>query len=417
MHHKTYLNIPKRKTERNLEEIVSMRVQFSPCGIGLGHVGRCLPIARKLEERGAQVLFSTYKDGTRYVQQERFQVVEVPPIEFVVKPDGTVDFKQSLVSIGPFLSSFTLLKQVEAEIDIMKAFKPDVVVSDSRASPLIAAKLLGIPDICILNQFQIIVPRRTRFLRLARLADAGTLAIIGKLWTSVKRVLIPDYPQPYTLSAGNLRIPNGYQKRVRLIGPIIPVRPNELPSQKQIRKKLGLSENKPVIFAPISGPVKERAYFTGVLRQIFREFPDDYQIVMSLGYPNASTEPIRKGNVIVYEWMPNRFEYLKACDLVVARAGHGTLAQSICYGKPIILVPTPSHTEQLNNAGRAVELGIAEMIEQDNLNKQTLLRAVQKLLRDKRFKDRMRQIQEEVIGLDGIETAVQNIMEVTEWGN
>lgn len=417
MHHKTYLNIPKRKTEGNLEEIVSMRVQFSPCGIGLGHVGRCLPIARKLEERGAQVLFSTYKDGTRYVQQERFQVVEVPPIEFVVKPDGTVDFKQSLVSIGPFLSSFTLLKQVEAEIDIMKAFKPDVVVSDSRASPLIAAKLLGIPDICILNQFQIIVPRRTRFLRLARLADAGTLAIIGKLWTSVKRVLIPDYPQPYTLSAGNLRIPNGYQKRVRLIGPIIPVRPSELPSQKRIRKKLGLSENKPVIFAPISGPVKERAYFTGVLRQIFKEFPDDYQIVMSLGYPNASTEPIRKGNVIVYEWMPNRFEYLKACDLVVARAGHGTLAQSICYGKPIILVPTPSHTEQLNNAGRAVELGIAEMIEQDNLNKQTLLRAVQKLLRDKRFKDRMRQIQEEVIGLDGIETAVQNIMEVTEWGN
>jgi len=394
-----------------------MRVQFAPCGIGLGHVGRCLPIARKLEERGAQVLFSTYKDGARYAQQERFQVVDVPPIEFVVKPDGTVDFKQSLASIGPFLSSFTLLKQVEAEIKIMKAFKPDVVVSDSRASPLVAAKLLGIPDICILNQFQIIVPRRTRFLRLAKLADAGTLAIIGKMWTSGKHVLIPDYPQPYTLSAGNLRIPNAYQKRVRLIGPIIRVRPNELPSQKQIRKKLGLSENKPVIFAPISGPVKERAYFTGVLRQIFGEFPDDYEIVMSLGYPNASTEPIRKGNVTVYKWMPNRFEYLKACDLVVARAGHGTLAQSICYGKPIILVPTPSHTEQLNNARRAVELGVAEMIEQDDLNKQTLLEAVEKLLKDERFKDRVKQIQEEVIKLDGVETAVQNIMEVTEWGN
>jgi len=195
------------------------------------------------------------------------------------------------------------------------------------------------------------------------------------------------------------------------------VRPNELPSQKQIRKKLGLSESKPVIFAPISGPVKERAYFTGVLRQIFGEFPDDYEIVMSLGYPNASTKPIRKGNVTVYKWLPNRFEYLKACDLVVARAGHGTLAQSICYGKPIILVPTPSHTEQLNNAGRAVELGIAEMIEQEDLNKQTLLVTVEKLLKDERFKDRIKQIQEEVIKLDGIETAVKNILEVTEWGN
>ena len=394
-----------------------MRVQFSPCGIGLGHAGRCLPIARKLEESGVQVLFSTYKDGTRYAQQEGFQVVEVPPIEFIVKPDGTVDFKRSLVNIGPFLSSFTLLKQVEAEINVMKAFKPDVVVSDSRASPLIAARLLGIPDICILNQFQIIVPRRTRFLRLARLADAGALAIIGKMWTSGKRVLIPDYPHPYTLSAGNLRIPNGYRKRVRLIGPIIPVRPDELPSKKEIRKKLGFSENKPVIFAPISGPVKERAYFTGVLRQIFREFPDDYQIVMSLGYPNASTKPIRNGSMTVYDWLPNRFEHLKACDLVVARAGHGTLTQSICYGKPMILVPTPSHTEQLNNAKRAAELGIVEIVEQDDLNKQTLLEAVQTLLKERRFEDRVGQIREDVIKLDGIETAIRNIMEVTEWGN
>ncbi|UCE29081.1 MAG: UDP-N-acetylglucosamine--N-acetylmuramyl-(pentapeptide) pyrophosphoryl-undecaprenol N-acetylglucosamine transferase [Candidatus Bathyarchaeota archaeon] len=380
-------------------------------------MGRCLPIAKRIEEREAQVLFSTYKEGYRYAQQEKLHVVKVPPIDFVVKPDGTVDFKQSLVNIGPFLSSFTLLKQVEAEIDIMKAFKPDVVVSDSRASPLIAARLLGIPHICILNQFQIIVPRRTRFLRLARLADAGTLAIIGKMWTSGKRVLIPDYPEPYTLSAGNLRIPKVYQKRVRLIGPIIPVRPDELPSQKQIRKKLGLDESKPVIFAPISGPVKERAYFTGALRKIFEDFPEDYQIVMSLGYPNGSTKPVRMGNVTVYKWMHNRFEHLKACDLVVARAGHGTLAQSICYGKPSVLIPTPSHTEQLNNARRAVELGITEMIVQDKLDKQKLLGAIQRLLKDKRFKDRIKQIQEEVMKLDGIETAVQNIMEATEWRN
>ncbi|UCG45693.1 MAG: hypothetical protein JSV58_02650 [Candidatus Bathyarchaeota archaeon] len=394
-----------------------MRVQFSPCGIGLGHAGRCLPIARKLEKNGVEVLFSTYKDGTRYIRQEGFPVVEVPPIEFVVKPDGTVDFKRSLVNIGPFLSSFTLLRQVEAEIDVMKAFKPNVVVSDSRASPLIAARLLGIPDICILNQFQIIVPRRTRFLRLARLTDAGTLAIIGKMWTSGKRVLIPDYPSPYTLSAGNLRIPNGYQKRVRLIGPIIPVRPDQLPSKKEIRKKLGFDERTPLIFAPVSGPVKERAYFTGILRRIFEEFPRNYQIVMSLGYPDASIKPIHNGNVTVYNWLPNRFEHLKACDLVVARAGHGTLTQSICYGKPMILVPTPSHTEQLNNAKRAADLGIVKIIEQDNLDKKGLLEAVESLLEDKQFEGRMGKIQADVLELDGIEAAIQNIMEVAELGN
>ncbi|KPV64679.1 MAG: undecaprenyldiphospho-muramoylpentapeptide beta-N- acetylglucosaminyltransferase [Candidatus Bathyarchaeota archaeon BA1] len=393
-----------------------MRVQLSPCGIGLGHVGRCIPIAKKLKERGAQVLFSTYRDGVRYAKQEGFSVVETPPIGFMVKPDGTVDFRQTMVNPGPFFASLTLLKQVDAEIQIMKAFEPDIVVSDTRISPLMAAKLLGIPEVCILNQFQIIVPRRRRYLRLARLADAGALALIGKIWTAGIHVLIPDFPPPYTLSIGNLRIPSSYQKRVKLIGPVLPTYPDELPSQNEVRKRLGLRKDEPVIFAPISGPAEERAYFTGVLRKIFREFPYHYQIVMSLGYPNSSTEPIQDGNLTVYKWMLNRFEYLKACDIVVARAGHGTLTQSICYGKPMILVPTPSHTEQLNNARKAAELGIAEVIEQDHLNKQTLLTAVRKFLGANQFQERIKQIQEDILKLNGLEAAIQTIMMVAEGG-
>ena len=388
-----------------------MRVQFSPCGIGLGHVGRCIPIAQRLEKNGAEVLFSTYKEGTQYLLHENLPVVKTPEIEFMVKPDGTVDFKRSIISVGPFFASFTLLKQVEAEIETMKAFKPDVVVSDSRVSPLVAARLLGIPDICILNQFQIIIPRKRRLLRLAKLVDAGALAVIGKVWTATKHLLIPDFPPPYTVSFRNLRIPNSYRRKVKHIGPILSVRPDELPSQGEIRRELGLNEDKPLIYAPISGPTKERAYFTGILRQIFKEIPGDYQIVMSLGYPNTSTEPVRNGNLTVYKWIPNRFEYLKACDLVIARAGHGTLTQSICYGKPLILVPTPSHTEQLNNAKRAVELGIAQMIEQKELNKERLLKTIQKTLGNTQFRERVEQIQREVLKLNGVTVAVKTITE------
>jgi len=394
-----------------------MRVQFSPCGIGLGHVGRCIPIAHRLEGNGAEVLFSTYKEGTQYLLQENLPVVEAPEIEFSVKPDGTVDFKRSIISVGPFFASFALLKQVEAEIETMKVFKPDLVVSDSRVSPLIAARLLGIPDICILNQFQIIIPRRRRLLRLAKLVDAGALAVIGKVWAATKRLLIPDFPPPYTVSFSNLRIPNSYRKKVTHIGPILPVHPDELPSQREIRAELDLNEDKPLIFAPISGPTKERAYFTGILRQIFKEISDDYQIVMSLGYPNTSTEPIRNGNLTVFKWISNRFKYLKACDLVIARAGHGTLTQSICYGKPLILVPTPSHTEQVNNAKRAVQLGIGKMIEQKDLNKETLLKTILELLKTTQSQERVKQIQREILGMNGVEVAVQAIMKVAEDGS
>ncbi len=388
-----------------------MRIQFCPSGLGLGHVGRCIPIARRLEREGAQVLFSTYLEGFRYVQQEDFPVVESPSIGVAVKPDGTIDFRQTTVKPGPFMAVFTFWKQVDAETKFMKAFEPDVVVSDSRASSLMAAKMLGIPKICILNQFQVIIPRRRRFLRLARIADAFTLTVIGKIWTSAIQALVPDFPPPYTISTRNLHIPRAYHKKIKFIGPILPVRPDELPDRKEIRKRLGLAEDKPLIFAPISGPAKERAYFTGILRQIFRKFPDDYQIVMSLGYPKASAEPVKDGNMIIHGWIPNRFEYLKACDVVVSRVGHGTVSQSVCYGKPLILVPTPSHTEQLNNAKKAVELGIAEIIQQEDLTKNVLLATVRKFLDTDKFQERAEQIQKEVMKWDGLETAAKIIVD------
>ncbi len=400
----------------NISKTMRLRVLFSPCGLGLGHVGRCAPIAKQLEKRGAEVLFSTYRDGVPYIEQEGFPVVEVPSIGFTVKPDGTVDFRQSLINPGPFFTSFTVMRQVDAEIGVMRAFKPDVVVSDTRVSPLIAAMLLEIPRVSILNQFQVIIPRRSRFLRLAKLVDAGALAVVGKVWTSGTRVLIPDFPSPYILSAGNLQIPISYQRRVKLIGPILPVQPGELPSRRKLRKKLGLSEDNPLIFAPISGPLKERAYFTEILQQFFLEFPEDYQIVMSLGYPNSSTTPFKRKNLTIYRWVPNRFEYLKACDLVIARAGHGTLTQSICYGKPLILVPTPSHTEQLNNSKRAVELGIAKAIEQEDLGKETLLATVKGTLENSQFQERVKEIQEEVLKLNAMETAIEIITEAAEEG-
>jgi len=335
-----------------------MRVYFAPCGVGLGHVGRCIPIARKLSEKNCEIMFSTYNEGAHYIEQEGLPLIKVPPIGFQVKPDGTIDFRQTAVNPGPFFASFTLMRQVNAEIGAIEGFQPDVVVSDSRASPLLAARILGIPSICILNQFQVIIPRRTHFLRLARFADSITLTLIGRIWTSGDAVLIPDFPPPHTISIGNLNIPESYKKKVNLTGPILSRYTDDLPSKKELRKKLGLSKDKPVIFVPISGPTKEKAFFTGVLRKILLDMPKKYEIVLSLGYPNAATEPIVHDNVRIYRWIPSRFEHLKACDLVISRAGHGTLTQCMSYGKPMILVPTPNHTEQINNAKQVKELRV-----------------------------------------------------------
>lgn len=376
-------------------------------------MGRVAPIARKLQESGAKLVFSTYTDGINYVRQENFPLIKAPPIGAQVKPDGSIDFRKTAINPGPFLASFMLLNQINAEIRSIEGFRPDVVVSDSRASSLLAADLLGIPRVCILNQFQAIVPRKTHLLHLARFADIVTLTLIGKIWTSVKALLIPDFPQPYTISIGNLTIPKSYSKNVKFIGPIVPKRPNELPTKEELREQLKLPADKPIIFAPLSGPTSEKAFVTGVLRKILLDFPEEYEIIMSFGYPNADNTPMRHGNLTIYKWLPNRFEFLKACDVAIGRAGHGTITQCMCYGKPMVLIPTPGHTEQISNAKQAENIGVAKIVLQERLSKQRMLDKIRESL-EKEMVERAKEVQLEALKHDGLENAVKEIITAAE---
>jgi UDP:flavonoid glycosyltransferase YjiC (YdhE family) len=250
-------------------------------------------------------------------------------------------------------------------------------------------------------------------LHLARFADIVTLTLIGKIWTSVKALLIPDFPQPYTISIGNLTIPKSYSKNVKFIGPIVPKRPNELPTKEELREQLKLPADKPIIFAPLSGPTSEKAFVTGVLRKILLDFPEEYEVIMSFGYPNADNAPMRHGNLTIYKWLPNRFEFLKACDVAIGRAGHGTITQCMCYGKPMVLIPTPGHTEQISNAKQAENIGVAKIVLQERLSKQRMLDKIRESL-EKEMVERAKEVQLEALKHDGLENAVKEIITAAE---
>lgn len=382
-----------------------MKVYFGVCGIGMGHVGRCIPVARKLLERGDEVLFSTYSDACDYVLREGLPLREAPSLYFAVKPDGMVDFRKTTAYPGIF-STFIFLTQLRAELEFMKAFKPNFVVSDSRVSSILAAKLLRIPVVSVLNLYRVRIPRERRFLRLARIADGGILTVIGLVWNLGEEVLIPDFPPPYTLSINNLGVPPWREHKVRLIGPIIQVKPSDLSSKWEIRKKLGVDEDELLVFISISGPSQEKRHFISIMKELVKKFPSGYRIIMSLGEPNSSEEPIKEGNVTIYNWLHNRFEVLKACDVVVARAGLGTISQAIVYGKPLVLVPTPSHTEQLNNAKVTDALKLGKILDQRELCYKELLAAIRDVSTDE-YRRRAEEVQKEVSKYDAIKALVK----------
>jgi UDP:flavonoid glycosyltransferase YjiC (YdhE family) len=85
----------------------------------------------------------------------------------------------------------------------------------------------------------------------------------------------------------------------------------------------------------------------------------------------------------------------------------------------MLLIPTPNHTEQYNNARKVRAMGVAEILDQQSLNKETLLRATERALNGGEHIERAREVMEEVDGVDGLETAVKIIRQVAEvgWSN
>lgn len=392
-----------------------MKVYVAPCGIGLGHITRCEPIADALVSQGTKVVYSTYSEGLDYARRRGLPTLPTVPIGFKVREDGTVDFKMTAATSGFSLGVRRFLKQLTAEIRNIKRFRPDVVLSDSRVSSLIAGKLLGVPVALILNQFRVeivekpsarkITPVERLFFLIANIFWLFFRTLLGGIWARSDLILIPDFPAPFTISASNLAIPKRYEKKVKLIGPIVSPEPE--PSGGASNRSVFFASRKPLIYAAISGPKIERTVLADLLLESLRPFPSDYEVVVSRGEPNGSSAPVRDGNLTIYGWIEDQYDVLKASSVVVSRAGHGTIMKAIMLGKPMILIPIPDHTEQYGNAKRASELGLAEIVPQREVTTERLLDVTKRLL-DSR-PSALRALPEQTQFSDGVATAASEI--------
>ena len=392
-----------------------MRVYMAPCGIGLGHITRMHPIAKELNARGILTTFSTYLDGLQYARQHALPTFEAIPINFRVRNDGTIDFKMTAATSGFSLGIRRFLRQIVFEIRFMKLFKPDIVISDSRASSVVASWLLRIPVILMLNQFRVEIIHRPSERRLSLfdqfffiIANLGWLFVrtaIQIVWGRSQMILIPDLPAPYTISVGNLAIPKRYNGKVKLIGPIVETENVQSVSVAQLRKRLSLNAAKPIVYAAVSGPKIEREVLTRILIKTFGQLTRKYEVIVSKGEPNGALDSLRLNGLKIFDWIQNQDDYIMASDVVVSRAGHGTIMKSLAYGKPMILVPIPDHTEQYGNARRAETLNVARIIDQNKVNSETLDTTLDELLTKPEYITNAKRVQKNVASMHAIKIA------------
>ena len=148
-------------------------------------------------------------------------------------------------------------------------------------------------------------------------------------------------------------------------------------------KKHGFTGQKPVLLV-MGGSLGAKA-INAALRDNLREFCADYDVIHICGRGNAVSRQAVP-NYIQYEFTEDIAGLFAAADIVISRAGSGSIFELLALKKPMLLIPLPkaeSRGDQLLNADYFQKRGIARVLRQENMTGKTLKAAADKLYQDR----------------------------------
>ncbi|MEK7555485.1 MAG: UDP-N-acetylglucosamine--N-acetylmuramyl-(pentapeptide) pyrophosphoryl-undecaprenol N-acetylglucosamine transferase [Patescibacteria group bacterium] len=172
-------------------------------------------------------------------------------------------------------------------------------------------------------------------------------------------------------------------------------------TEKDAAKRiLGFNSQMPLILVVggSQGAVRLNDFFMEIFEEIIKDFQifhqtghNNYQEVkneLTLASANFSDEEKSRYKLTAYLDKDLK-DVLTAADLVVGRAGSGTIFELAAFGKPAILIPLPESAgnHQTVNAYEYAKTGAAIVIEEDNLKPSIFLTQLKKIFSEpERFK-------------------------------
>lgn len=382
------------------------KAYFTPYGVGLGHASRMMMLAERLGESDVDIRFSSFGEGAHYISMQGYECMTVPPVEFAWSTEGGFSVKHSISNIPLWFTNFP--RQIRDEINNIIKYDPNIVVSDTRLSSLVASKILNIPSIVILNQVKLLLSPRLREFKICRTWEKMNGELVGHIWRIADRILVPDLPPPYTIAEQNTWDISSVMKKLEYVGFTAP---KSYITEAQLREtaaQLGIDRSKPIVFIHISGPLKTRIPIIRTSIEACKSLRPEIQYVISEGRPGGDIKP-RKITRLgwYYEWCPIRDEIFAMSDVLVLRGGHTTISQAIQFGKPLITIPIENHSEQLGNSNKIAKIGIGIRLEANKIKANQITCAIHQLLDDNRFQQKAEELMRLTERLDGIDNIVK----------
>ena len=176
------------------------------------------------------------------------------------------------------------------------------------------------------------------------------------------------------------------KERILLTGN--PVRKNLLEmraNRKEAMKAMQLDENKKCVLI-VGGSLGARSINEGIMANIEKiRKNSDIQFIWQTGklyfeeMKRRAAEAGKPENLIITDFVSNMGNALSAANLVVSRAGAGSISEFALLGKAVILVPSPNVSEdhQTKNAMALVDKDAAIYVADANVNEELIDKAVE----------------------------------------
>ncbi len=168
-----------------------------------------------------------------------------------------------------------------------------------------------------------------------------------------------------------------------------PVSQRAIETKPYNKTDLGFSKNKKLIIIVMgslgSTSVNER--LLDFLRTYER---DDAEILFITGkksYATLSNNLIVPKSTKIVAFFDNLPSLMKSADLIISRAGASTIAEIIATKTPSILIPSPyvANNHQFYNAMDLVNKNLSVLLEEKDLNKNSLIQAIDEVFDNKKL--------------------------------
>lgn len=332
-----------------------MKAMIAAGGTG-GHIYPALALAKVLQQEkpDAEVVFfgSSNRMEAKVIPQAGYRF-------YGMKMTGTNGGLKAKAA-----SAVSMLKAEKEAKKILKEEKPDICVGFGNyiSVPLIeAAHAMHIPT--MIHEQNSFAGKANRFL--ARKADA----IVGCYEANLEQMP---------------------REKQRILGnPEATLAADTTWNEKNLTD-IGLNPEKPFVLFMMGSLGSESV--SKVIDEACPLFDHDYQVVIAAGRANNYAYQFQNTDLIKVVSYVDGKAMLKGCALAVVRAGATTMAEIGAIGTASVLIPSPyvPNNHQFYNAEELVKKQAGVMLEEKDLNAESLSQTVNRLMKDPQGLERMR---------------------------